>query len=375
MSDINHTKFIVEQVNGDFELWLNIENKKSKLPALWLRERAPTEDQIDHITQQRFVNPHEFDPNIRLKQIEIKQDIIKLEFTDGYSADYQITDIAKWINSDNSYPKKVKWKADLSDIPRYNWLDFEDETYHFQAVQAYLKYGFIIIYNALEKPNSIRKIAAKFGYIRHTNFGEIFEVKTKPKANDLAYYSVALGPHTDNPYRDPTPGIQLLHCLVNQTSGGLSTLVDSLSCLDRLALTNPEGLELLANIPVTFTFSDVDTRIAKSRPIVSKNEKGEIDGMHYSPRLDWLPLLDEEVLKVYQKARSCLSQLLTDHEFELKFKLVAGECMMFDNNRVLHGRTEFNPNEGARHLQGCYIDKDGPEAIYQHFYEKNNRVN
>ncbi|MDC0395226.1 gamma-butyrobetaine hydroxylase-like domain-containing protein [Alphaproteobacteria bacterium] len=111
MSDINHTKFIVEQVNGDFELWLNIENKKIKLPALWLRERAPTEDQIDQITQQRFVNPHEFDPNIRLNQIEIKQGIIKLEFTDGYSADYQITDIAKWINSDNSYPKKSKMES------------------------------------------------------------------------------------------------------------------------------------------------------------------------------------------------------------------------------------------------------------------------
>lgn len=39
--------------------------------------------------------------------------------------------------------------------------------------------------------------------------------------------------------------------------------------------------------------------------------------------------------------------------------------MMFDNNRVLHGRTSFDPNEGLRHLQGCYIDHDGPRARYR----------
>ena len=35
-----------------------------------------------------------------------------------------------------------------------------------------------------------------------------------------------LAPHTDNPYRNPVPCIQLLHCIENEVSGGLSTLVD-----------------------------------------------------------------------------------------------------------------------------------------------------
>jgi|TARA_B110001454_G_scaffold91195_2_gene86971 gamma-butyrobetaine dioxygenase len=30
--------------------------------------------------------------------------------------------------------------------------------------------------------------------------------------------------------------------------------------------------------------------------------------------------------------------------------------MAFDNQRVLHGRTAYTT--GARHLQGCYVDKD-----------------
>jgi gamma-butyrobetaine dioxygenase len=32
--------------------------------------------------------------------------------------------------------------------------------------------------------------------------------------------------------------------------------------------------------------------------------------------------------------------------------------MCFDNYRVLHGRSEFDPNSGPRHLQGCYLDRD-----------------
>jgi gamma-butyrobetaine dioxygenase len=203
----------------------------------------------------------------------------------------------------------------------------------------------------------------------------VFEVKTKPNSNDLAYRAVALGPHTDNPYREPTPGIQLLHCLVNETSGGLSTLVDSLSCLDELEETNPEGFDLLCQIPVTFTFADKDTCIAQSRPIISTDSDGQTTGMHYSPRLDWLPLMDQKILKSYQKARFQLSKLLTDPKFELQFKLLPGECMMFDNNRVLHGRSVFDPNEGARHLQGCYIDKDGPESLYRYFCANRDVIN
>ena len=38
---------------------------------------------------------------------------------------------------------------------------------------------------------------------------------------------------------------------------------------------------------------------------------------------------------------------------------------MFDNCRLLHGRTGFDPSEGLRHLQGCYIDIDGPRSLWR----------
>ena len=45
--------------------------------------------------------------------------------------------------------------------------------------------------------------------------------------------------------------------------------------------------------------------------------------------------------------------------------LEAGELVMMDNRRLLHGRSGFDPAEGQRHLQGCYIDIDGPRSLYR----------
>jgi gamma-butyrobetaine dioxygenase len=201
--------------------------------------------------------------------------------------------------------------------------------------------------------------------VRDTNFGRVFDVRTVPNSNDLAYRAVALGPHTDNPYREPVPGIQLLHCLVNETTGGWSTLVDALAVTDQLAEEDPEGLRLLCTVPVTFRFRDADTELVARRTVVAMDDTGAITGLHYSPRLDDLPLLSPAATIAYQQARRRLAELLTDPAFEVRFVLQPGQVLVFANDRVPHGRTEFDPQEGRRHLQGCYIDHDAPRSRYR----------
>ena len=45
---------------------------------------------------------------------------------------------------------------------------------------------------------------------------------------------------------------------------------------------------------------------------------------------------------------------------------------MMDNYRLLHGRTSYDPNEGERFLQGCYIDYDSTEGKLRHLRRKFN---
>ena len=204
-----------------------------------------------------------------------------------------------------------------------------------------------------------------FGHVRHTNFGDLFDVRSVPNANDLAYTAIELGAHTDNPYRTPVPGVQLLHCLINETTGGLSTLVDGLAVATALRERDPEAFAALTETPVRFRFQDPVTELVASAPPIELDVTGAIRGIHMSPRLDYVPLMAPDRLDAYYRARKVFDHMLRDPAFEIRFLLEDGDLVMFDNVRLLHGRTSFDPSEGLRHLQGCYIDIDGPRSLYR----------
>ena len=106
----------------------------------------------------------------------------------------------------------------------------------------------VIIKNAPVKKNYLNKFANIIGILRKTNFGTLFNVKSVRKASDLAYTSHALSAHTDNPYRKPIPGIQLLHCIKNDSLGGYSTLTDGFSIAEHLRKKYPKYFQLLSSI-------------------------------------------------------------------------------------------------------------------------------
>jgi gamma-butyrobetaine dioxygenase len=193
----------------------------------------------------------------------------------------------------------------------------------------------------------------------------MFDVRSTPNAIDLAYTAIPLDPHTDNPYRTPEPGVQLLHCLANETSGGLSTLIDGFAVADALRERDPDAFQVLTQTPVRFRYRDRDTELVASAPPIELDVSGRVRTIHFSPRLDYVPLLPPEELTAYYRARRVFDGMLRGPEFEIRFLLGQGDLVMFDNCRLLHGRTGFDPAQGLRHLQGCYIDIDGPRSLYR----------
>ena len=59
----------------------------------------------------------------------------------------------------------------------------------------------------------------------------------------------------------------------------------------------------------------------------------------------------------FYEAYAIFYKQLHSKKFKIEFKLKAGDIFCFDNRRVLHGRKEFDPNSGYRHIQGYYIRK------------------
>src|SRR6202040_2336145 len=137
---------------------------------------------------------------------------------------------------------RARWRPDPSAAELFSWLE------------SFLTLGFVIFEGVPTTPGTVLRVASKFGFTRETNFGALFDVRSTPEASDLAYTAVPLDPHTDNPYRWPVPGVQLLHCLVNQTAGGLSTLVDGFAAAEALRALDVEAFRLLSRTAVRFRY-------------------------------------------------------------------------------------------------------------------------
>ena len=188
----------------------------------------------------------------------------------------------------------------------------------------------------------------------------------------MAYRAVAPGPHTDNPYRNPVPCIQMLHCIENKVSGGLSTLVDGFTVTQKLKKDFPDFYKVLSEIKVRFQFIDQSVVLEDWAEMIQLDNNANLKQIRFSPRLDFVPLIDKEKLELFYSARKKISELYNSNKYRIEFKLIPGDLIMMDNHRLLHGRTRYDANEGNRFLQGCYIDYDSTEGKLKHLKRELN---
>jgi len=354
MSD---ARFVVNETGN--ELNLVVGDSNYPLSPIWLREFSSAPEYLDARTRQRLFSTHTIDPALQFRQLRQQGDQAAVTFSDGYSQLFDVAELVEAIDPHAGCPQKQVFSD--SDIPKFDAAAPSVDMFEF-----FLTYGFAVVENLGTETDSMeRYLASQQLEIRTTNFGRFFEVKTQPDANDLAYTSVAIGPHTDNPYRDPIPTIQCLHCLQNEADGGESTLMDSVQAIDIIQRERPEFVELLCTVPVRYWFIDRDAELSEWRTIFERDHFGEIARINYSPRLDFSYPLPPEQYRQFHEARSYLNDLLNSPQMELRFKLKPGEMMIFDNRRMLHGRTSFDPESGARHLRGCYVDIDAVRSGYR----------
>jgi gamma-butyrobetaine dioxygenase len=324
---------------------------------------------MDLRTGQRLNDPSDFAPSLSIIDVsEPEPGRLLIRFSDGHEAEFLGRDLlgeATLSPADHDIPAPRLWNAATGEVRRFAWNAKPDDAQIDAWLRQFLEAGFIVFSGVPVRPGALFKVGGTFGFTRETNFGALFEVRSTAEASDLAYTSLPLDPHTDNPYRDPVPGVQLLHCLVNETSGGLSTLVDGFAAARALQARDPEAFALLSRTPVRFRYQDEVTELVASAVPIELDTQGGLIAIHFSPRLDFVPLRPPDELDAYYRARRAFDHLLRSPEFEIRFLLAAGELLMMDNRRLLHGRTGFDPAVGVRHLQGSYIDIDGPRSLYR----------
>ena len=348
---------------------------KKEIHPFWLRERVNGKDFVDKGTQQRLFDPTTLKQDIKINKVNLTDEFLEISFTDGVETKITIQSIFQEYpgNNDIKFIKKTKWDSSLKGLNNFQFSEnIFEEKIMYEALVSFYKYGFVIFKNVPTENNFLVKFANSIGSIRRTNFGEFFNVKSKPNPNDLAYTSLHLAPHTDNPYRNPVPCIQILHCIENDVKGGNSTLVDGFTVTEELKERYPEYHKILTEVKVKYQFIDKDVVLENWAEMIELDEDKNFKQVRFSPRLDFVPLIDKDRLDIFYKARNKISELYNSDKYRIEFKLLTGDLLMMDNYRLLHGRTSFNANEGNRFLQGCYIDYDSTEGKIKHLKRKFN---
>ena len=124
-------------------------------------------------------------------------------------------------------------------------------------------------------------------------------------------------------------------------SGGLSSLVDGYTVTEELRSKFPEFYDILTEVKVRFRFVDKEVILENISPLIELNDDKSFKQVRFSPRLDYVPILDKEKLDLYYQARKKLSEMYNSEKYRIEFKLKPKNLIMMDNHRLLHGRTSY----------------------------------
>ena len=218
--------------------------------------------------------------------------------------------------------------------------------------------GMTLVADVPAEHEALLKPIARISHLRETNFGRVFDVKSKPEADSAAYTAVLLPPHTDLPTRELQPGVQFLHCLVNDATGGESVFVDGFAIAEAMRREAPEAFRVLTTTPMAFWNRDSRTDYRWAAPILALDADGEILEVRFANFLRGPIEAPEAAMGGVYAALRLFQAMTRDERFFIERRLKPGDMWAFDNRRVLHARRAFDPRSGARHLQGAYVDRD-----------------
>ncbi len=335
--------------------------------AAWLRDNALDPQTRDPGNGQRLITLADWPAETVVSEASARDGTVEVTFapeakTVAFPLPWLEAHRYDMAQTPRRLPESLEtWDATLEPIPIAALPDLQTDRAALRAwLAAAARLGFAKVTGLAPEPGALFGIVDLFGYVRETNYGRHFEVRSEVNPTNLAYTGLGLQAHTDNPYRDPVPTLQILACLENSAEGGDSTVVDGFAAALRLEDESPEHFALLTRHAARFDYAGQGgVRLQSRRPMIELSPDGKLQQIRFNSRsaapLTGVPF-DE--MEAYYAAYRHFAQIIDDPAMAVSFKLAPGEAFLVDNTRVLHARKGYS-GAGTRWLQGCYADKDG----------------
>lgn len=348
----------------------------SRFHAIWLRDNAQDAETRAIGNGQKLITLADIPLETRIgSAVVLSGDRLEVLFEpEGKSIPFtldwlQANDYDREMPAERGWlaPEVVTWDAGLMpDLPVGDFVELEAGGGALRTwLNRILQFGFAKVVNAPVEQEALFRIVGLFGFVRETNYGKHFDVRTEVNPTNLAFTGLGLQAHTDNPYRDPVPTVQVLYCLESSAAGGENMVVDGFAAARRLREENPAWFDVLAHHCARFEYAgEAGVCLTSRRPMIELAPDGELIGVRFNNR-SCAPVTDVPFndMQDYYNAYRRLGEIIDDPSMEVTFRLEPGQAFVVDNTRVLHARKGYS-GEGSRWLQGCYADMDGLRSTH-----------
>lgn len=343
---------------------------RKPVPNIWLRDNCQCATCMHDATKQRLLDTFSIPKDIAIKahSFESNDSVLKIEWSDGHTSSYPCSLLRQTLMTETS---RVVQRLGLTELSLWDSsVASNPPAVHHEAVtngdlagllKHLRKYGFCYVDNTpFENPEDTKALLEKIAFIRETHYGGFYDFTADLASKDTAYTNIALEAHTDTTYFSDPAGLQAFHLLSHTDGeGGASLLVDGFKVADELLKMDPKAYEVLATVKVNGHASGnegISIQPYRGFPVLEHDTAtGDLLRVRWnsSDRASIeLPIQDVEVW--YDAARK-FDALLKKKENEYWEQLKPGRVLIFDNWRVLHGRSSFT---GKRRICGAYINRD-----------------
>ena len=318
----------------------------------WLRDHARDQASFDHDTHQRTLKSSEITPTIRPTSVGIRDNALSLAWPGAglmhATYNYQL------LVGELPIPTGAGEAEDKA--PRFSFAKVLGDISAF--VHQLHDVGYALVCDCPLDVGAVKTLAEQLGYVRNTVFGGVWSFSANAEMADSAYSNEGLRPHTDATYSRDAPGLQILLCLRPAMAGGETLLVDGFKAARLLQQEDASAYTTLMQVSVPGEYRGDGVILRAERPVLRCDTAGLLEQVSYNS-YDRAPLhVKLETSARFYAAIRAFDRIIDRIQVELK--LSAGDMLVFDNWRMLHGRASFS---GDREMCGTYINREDFESV------------
>lgn len=341
----------------------------------WLRDNCSSS--FDSKTRERIFDICNLEFNPVAHSAEIKNNKLVIHWAgENHVSTFSLKWLENWaipkIRDDDAAISRSLWRSEHFDkLARFNIQALRtDKQKLTQYARSLIEDGIALVSGLENSDQALTDLAHLLGRVRPSVSGDYFDVRVHLDPVNLSYTSSALELHTDTPAEELPPGIQFLHCRANDVKGGMTIFLDGATVAEDFKRSNPKDFGILSSVKIPFYYEHENFDWRSRQRVIELDSYGNVSGLTISQHMADINDLPQDQLDSFYPALLRFGRLLRQKEYQIKIHLEEGQCIVFDNHRIVHGREAYAENSGDRYLRGCYIDRGELRSSYRTLVKK-----